>query len=62
MSEVKARRVEGDFHKALLNHDGGVLFEAGPAPCDSDICLKSAEEVEARPFSEDSMFAPVNDI
>ena len=59
LSGVKSRRVEEDFHRALLKHDGGVLFEAGPAPCDSDICLKSAEEVEAKPFSEDSMFAPI---
>jgi len=59
LSEVKSRQVEKDFHSALLKHDGGTLFEAGPAPCDSDICLKSAEEVEAKPFSEDSMFAPI---
>lgn len=57
--QVKHRRVNEDFHAALLMHDGGELFEAGPAPCDSDICLKSTEEVEAKPFSKDSMFAPI---
>jgi len=36
------------------------LIEAGPAPCDSDYCLKSSSEAEAKPFSAESMFAPIN--
>ena len=59
IAEKSERCIETDFHAALLENDKGEIFEAGPAPCDSDICLKSAEEVEAKPWSEDSMFAPV---
>ena len=58
-TEVKGRRVEQDFHASLLKHDGGELFEAGPAPCDSDKCLIEGADGVAKPFSEDSMFAPV---
>ncbi len=59
-SEVLIRRRNGDFFDALNMHDTGVLFEAGPAPCDSDKCLiAGAEDREAKPFSKESMFAPV---
>ncbi len=58
-AEVKRRQVTDDFHAALAKHDGTTLTEAGPAPCDSDFCLKSTSEVEAKPFSADSLFAPI---
>ena len=51
--------MNGDFDAALKSHDGTTLIEAGPAPCDSDYCLKSSSEVEAKPFSATSMFAPI---
>ena len=59
MVEVKQRRKNDDFDAALRSHDGTTLIEAGPAPCDSDYCLKSKEEVEAKPFSKDALFAPI---
>ena len=59
MAEVQRRRKTEDFDEALKKHDGGTLVEAGPAPCDSDYCLKSSKEVEAKPFSSESMFAPI---
>ena len=59
MAEVKVRQKTDDFHAALAKNDGTTLTEAGPAPCDSDFCLKSKDEVEAKPFSADSLFAPV---
>ena len=59
MAEVQQRRMNGDFDAALKSHDGTTLIEAGPAPCDSDYCLKSSSEVEAKPFSATSMFAPL---
>jgi len=59
MNEVQRRRKTEDFDAALKQHDGGTLVEAGPAPCDSDYCLKSKTEVEAKPFSKDSLFAPI---
>ena len=59
MAEVKHRRKTEDFDEALKKHDGGTIVEAGPAPCDSDYCLKSSKEVEAKPFSSESMFAPI---
>ena len=58
-AEIHQRRMNGDFDAALKSHDGDTLVEAGPAPCDSDYCLKSSSEVEAKPFSKDSMFAPI---
>lgn len=57
--EVKIRRQSDDFDAELRRFDGDTLIEAGPAPCDSDYCLKSTSEVEAKPFSETSFFAPV---
>jgi ribonucleotide reductase class II len=59
MAEVHQRRRTEDFDAALKSHDGTTLIEAGPAPCDSDYCLKSSAEAEAKPFSETSMFAPI---
>jgi ribonucleotide reductase class II len=59
MAEVQQRRMNDDFDAALKSHDGTTLIEAGPAPCDSDYCLRSSSEVEAKPFSETSMFAPI---
>jgi len=58
-AEVTRRQKMADFHQALQKFDGETLTEAGPAPCDSDFCLKSKEEVEAKPFSSDSLFAPI---
>lgn len=59
-SEMLRRRVSDDFDAELKKFDGDTLVEAGPAPCDSDYCLKSSAEVEAKPFSETSMFAPIS--
>tara|TARA_B100001059_G_scaffold95952_1_gene95217 strand:- start:1831 stop:4173 length:2343 start_codon:yes stop_codon:yes gene_type:complete len=58
-AEIQRRRVSDDFDAELKKFDGDTLVEAGPAPCDSDYCLKSSAEVEAKPFSETSMFAPI---
>ena len=58
-AEVHQRRRNDDFNAALRSFDGDSLVEAGPAPCDSDYCLKSSAEVESKPFSKDSMFAPI---
>ena len=59
MGEVLRRRTSDDFDAELRKHDTGNVVEAGPAPCDSDYCLKSSAEVEAKPFSEESIFAPI---
>ena len=59
MGEVYQRRMNSDFNSALLKHDGTELIEAGPAACDSDFCLKPSADAEAKPFSKDSMFAPI---
>ncbi|MCS6959655.1 MAG: ribonucleoside-triphosphate reductase, adenosylcobalamin-dependent [Pseudanabaenaceae cyanobacterium SKYGB_i_bin29] len=40
VAEVLARRKTDDFHAALAKYDRGVQEEAGPAPCDSDKCLR----------------------
>ena len=58
-AEVGVRRRNGDFFESLNKHDSGELIEAGPAPCDSDKCLIEGADGIAKPFSEDSMFAPV---
>ena len=58
-AEVLQRRRNADFDQALQSHDGDTLVEAGPAPCDSDYCMKSTAEVEAKPFSKESLFAPI---
>ena len=58
-AEVGVRRRNGDFFESLNKHDNGELIEAGPAPCDSDKCLIEGADGIAKPFSEDSLFAPV---
>ena len=58
-AEVGVRRRNGDFLESLNQHDHGELIEAGPAPCDSDKCLIEGADGIAKPFSKDSMFAPV---
>ncbi len=58
-AEVHQRRRNEDFDAALKSFDGDSLVEAGPAPCDSDYCLRSSAEVEAKPFSKESLFAPI---
>ena len=60
-AEVSRRRKSDDFFAALKKHDDGEMFEAGPAPCDSDKCLIEGADGVAKPFSEDSMFAPISD-
>ena len=62
-AEVKRRQSNPDFFTALRTHDTGDLIEAGPAPCDSDKCLIAGVDPnrEAKPFSEESMFAPISD-
>ena len=60
-AEVIRRRNSDDFFAALKKHDDGEMFEAGPAPCDSDKCLIEGADGVAKPFSEDSMFAPISD-
>ena len=60
-AEVIRRRKSDDFFAALKKHDDGEMFEAGPAPCDSDKCLIEGADGVAKPFSEDSMFAPISD-
>jgi len=62
-AEVKRREKNHDFFKALLQHDTGLLIEAGPAPCDSDKCLIAGIDPDrkAKPFSEEAMFAPISD-
>ena len=60
-AEVIRRRESDDFFAALKKHDDGEMFEAGPAPCDSDKCLIEGADGVAKPFSEDSMFAPIID-
>ena len=61
VAEVHQRRRNDDFNSALRKYDGGNLIEAGPAPCDSDFCLSSSADAEAKPkpFSKESMFAPI---
>lgn len=59
MGEVYQRRRTDDFDAALKRHDGKTLVEAGPAACDSDYCLMPEKEVKAKPFSEESLFAPI---
>ncbi len=39
VEEVKLRRQTEDFHRALSRYDSGDWQEAGPAGCDSDLCL-----------------------
>jgi len=58
-SEVQRRQINPDFFDALKSHDTDEMFEAGPAPCDSDKCLIEGADGIAKPFSADSMFAPV---
>ena len=58
-SEVQRRQTNPDFFAALKSHDTDEMFEAGPAPCDSDKCLIEGADGIAKPFSADSMFAPV---
>ena len=58
-SEVQRRQTNPDFFDALKSHDTDEMFEAGPAPCDSDKCLIEGADGIAKPFSADSMFAPV---
>ena len=58
-AEMGVRRRNGDFLASLTNHDDGELIEAGPAPCDSDKCLIEGADGIAKPFSEESMFAPI---
>ena len=58
-AEVGVRRRNGDFLESLNRHDNGELIEAGPAPCDSDKCLIAGADGVAKPFSEESMFAPI---
>ena len=60
-AEVLRRRKSDDFFAALKKNDDGEMFEAGPAPCDSDKCLIEGADGVAKPFSEDSMFAPISD-
>ena len=62
-AEVKVRRRKQDFFEALKDHDKNDIYEAGPAPCDSDKCLIPGidPDREAKPFSETSMFAPIGD-
>ena len=60
-AEVIRRRESDDFFAALKKHDDGEMFEAGPAPCDSDKCLIEGADGVAKPYSEDSMFAPISD-
>lgn len=60
-AEVIRRRKSDDFFAALKKNDDGEMFEAGPAPCDSDKCLIEGADGVAKPFSEDSMFAPISD-
>jgi ribonucleotide reductase class II len=58
-SEVQRRQTNTDFFDALKSHDTDEMFEAGPAPCDSDKCLIEGADGIPKPFSSDSMFAPV---
>lgn len=58
-AEIGVRRRNGDFFESLNRHDNGELIEAGPAPCDSDKCLIAGADGVAKPFSEESMFAPI---
>lgn len=58
-AEVQRRQTNPDFFDALKSHDTDEMFEAGPAPCDSDKCLIEGADGIAKPFSADSMFAPV---
>ncbi len=58
-AEVHQRRRSNDFNALLAKYDGDRLEEAGPAACDSDYCLKPSASVEAKPFSENAMFAPI---
>ena len=60
-AEVLRRRTNEDFIDALSKHDKGDDYEAGPAPCDSDKCLIEGADGVAKPFSEDSMFAPISE-
>ena len=60
-AEVLRRQKSDDFFAALKKNDDGEMFEAGPAPCDSDKCLIEGADGVAKPFSEDSMFAPISD-
>ena len=59
MAEVHQRRRSNDFNELLKKYDGDRLVEAGPAACDSDYCMKPSASVEAKPFSQESMFAPI---
>ncbi|HAQ43691.1 MAG TPA: ribonucleoside-triphosphate reductase, adenosylcobalamin-dependent [Acidimicrobiaceae bacterium] len=59
-AEVHQRRRSDDFNELLKKYDGDRLVEAGPAACDSDYCLKPSASAEAKPFSEESMFAPIS--
>jgi len=43
MQQVEERRQTNDFHSALSHYDSGELMEAGPAGCDSDKCLYTAQ-------------------
>ncbi|MGA0400075.1 MAG: ribonucleoside-triphosphate reductase, adenosylcobalamin-dependent [bacterium] len=60
-AEVKRRQKNRNFFAALEEHDTDEVFEAGPAPCDSDKCLVEGMDGIAKPFSEESMFAPIHD-
>ncbi len=60
-AEVKRRQKNRNFFAALGEHDTDEVFEAGPAPCDSDKCLVEGMDGIAKPFSEESMFAPIHD-
>ena len=60
-AEVNRRQKNGDFFDALKFHDDGELIEEGPAACDSDKCLIAGTDGVAKPFSEESMFAPISD-
>jgi len=59
-AEVHQRRRSDDFDELLKKYDSDRLVEAGPAACDSDYCMKSTASVEAKPFSSESMFAPIS--
>ena len=58
-AEVHQRKRSNDFNELLKKYDSDRLVEAGPAACDSDYCMKSTASVEAKPFSQESMFAPI---
>ena len=59
-AEVLQRQTNPDFFDALSFHDTDEMYEAGPAPCDSDKCLTEGMDGIAKPFSSESMFAPVD--